>query len=166
MSASPPRRRDDDSPLLDFHFGKPLARRPSLEGKPAGPNDASTSPGGASGSPRAGAGAGGAAGLRLFGEGGVFARRAMEAKDTLARAQATMRSDMEHIREGLKEGGVKGGLDVFKSVAARAAKEMSAEIRGANGFASPTSPAAEPKVYGGGQQIPFALETDDPKGEE
>jgi hypothetical protein len=166
--ASPPRRRDDDSPLLDFHFGKPLARRPSLEGKPAGLNDAAASPGGASGSPRAGAGsgAGGAAGLRLFGEGGVFARRAMEAKDTLARAQATMRSDMEHIREGLKEGGVKGGLDVFKSVAARAAKEMSAEIRGANGFASPTSPAAEPKVYGGGQEIPFALETDDPKGEE
>ena len=96
----------------------------------------------------------------------MFARRAMEAKDTLARAQATMRSDMEHIREGLKEGGVKGGLDVFKCVAARATKEMSAEIRGANGFASPASPAAKPKVYGEGQAIPFALETDDHENKE
>ena len=158
---SPPGRRDDDSPILDFHFGHPLARRPSLDARLSGSNDASTSPRGASASPRAAP-----AGRRLFGEGGVFARRAMEAKDTLARAQATMRSDMEHIREGLKEGGVKGGLDVFKCVAARAAKEMSAEIRGANGFASPASPAAKPKVYGEGQAIPFALETDDHENKE
>ena len=43
---------------------------------------------------------------------------------------------------------------------------MSAEIRGANGFASPASPAAKPKVYGEGQAIPFALETDDHENKE
>ena len=43
---SPPGRRDDDSPILDFHFGQPLARRPSLDVRLSGSNDASTSPGG------------------------------------------------------------------------------------------------------------------------
>jgi hypothetical protein len=44
-----------------------------------------------------------------------------------------MRADARHFREGLKEGGVKGGLDVAFGVSARVAKEMEAEFRSATG---------------------------------
>ena len=41
-----------------------------------------------------------------------------------ARARASMRNDAAKVHEGVRRGGVKGGLDVAKSIAARAAKEM------------------------------------------
>jgi hypothetical protein len=41
-----------------------------------------------------------------------------------ARARASMRKDAASVHEGVRRGGVKGGLDVAKSIAARAAKEM------------------------------------------
>ena len=41
-----------------------------------------------------------------------------------ARAGASMRNDAATVHEGVRRGGVKGGLDVAKSIAARAAKEM------------------------------------------
>jgi hypothetical protein len=41
-----------------------------------------------------------------------------------ARARASMRKDAASVHEGVRRGGVKGGLDVAKSIAARAAKEL------------------------------------------
>jgi hypothetical protein len=35
-----------------------------------------------------------------------------------------MRKDAASVHEGVRRGGVKGGLDVAKSIAARAAKEL------------------------------------------
>jgi hypothetical protein len=43
---------------------------------------------------------------------------------TAARARASMRKDAASVHEGVRRGGVKGGLDVAKSIAARAAKEL------------------------------------------
>ncbi len=123
-----------DAPLLDFHFGKPRAAattprratRPEASASASASAAASASASAASRS-SPGVGGGGGGGFKLFGDASAsFASR-------LAKAHSAMRADARHFREGLKEGGVKGGLDVAFGVGARVAKEMEAEFRSATG---------------------------------
>ena len=80
----------------------------------------------------------------------AFARRAKEAKELasskLSKVQATMRSDYVHLAQGLKAGGVKGGLDAAKNIKNRI---MVKETK------TTETKQPEKKVYGGGIPIPM-----------
>ena len=153
------------SRILDFHFGNspgsPATSSSDASGRSTFPlhvhrtSDMGSSGGGMGSSSSSG---GGSSSLGLFSSSSL-ARRAMVAKELakgkLSKVQATMRSDYEHLTQGLKEGGVKGGLSVAKSIKDRMLKEtFTGELAGGS------SKAIEGKVYGLGQEIPYAVPAD------
>ena len=84
-----------------------------------------------------------AAGLKLA---SLFAKKAKEAK-------ARMMSDFDQLREGIKKGGLEGGLDAAKRITEKAVKELQEGEK----------PKVDlTKVYGGGTEIPFKVPEDEP----
>ena len=66
-----------------------------------------------------------------------------------------MMSDFDQLREGIKKGGLEGGLDAAKRITEKAVKELQEGEK----------PKVDlTKVYGGGTEIPFKVpEGDEPR---
>ena len=64
-----------------------------------------------------------------------------------------MKSDFDQLREGIKKGGLEGGLDAAKRITEKAVKELQEGEK----------PKVDlTKVYGGGTEIPFKVPEDEP----